>query len=256
MRRPSGATRHHGNLTPGQRATPSRARRARRAGASASDHASPSGRARRSATCTPASAMPHGTMRSNADRSGSQLSAKPCIVTPRATRTPIAATLRSGPRARRPAPRRRCGPSTRTVGSPSSAQTSMSRSSSSTDVGDHVDRLRQPHDRVADELARAVPGDAAAPVDVDDRRAVGRPLPGRRCAGRRCRPARARAAGPSRGRRHRRRRGRAVGAARPRRRRRERSRGPVPAGPSRSGAPPEPRRGDVRLGEDAVRHRP
>ena len=47
---------------------------------------------------TPASRMPHGTIVSYADRSQSQLRAKPCRVTPRATRIPIAATLRSGPR--------------------------------------------------------------------------------------------------------------------------------------------------------------
>jgi hypothetical protein len=39
-------------------------------------------------------------------------------------------------------------------------------------VGDNVDWLRQAHDRVADELARAVPGDFSAPVDVDDGCAV------------------------------------------------------------------------------------
>src|SRR5665811_394623 len=44
---------------------------------------------------TSASGMPHGTMRPNWSRSESQFSAKPCIVTPLATRTPIAATLRS-----------------------------------------------------------------------------------------------------------------------------------------------------------------
>src|SRR5829696_2345526 len=51
---------------------------------------------------TPASAMPHGTIRSNAVRSASQLSAKPCSVTPRWTRTPMAAILRSGPRSSAP----------------------------------------------------------------------------------------------------------------------------------------------------------
>ena len=46
----------------------------------------------------PASRMPHGTMRSYQDRSQSAFSAKPCMVAPRATRAPIAPTLRSGPR--------------------------------------------------------------------------------------------------------------------------------------------------------------
>ena len=40
-------------------------------------------------------------------------------------------------------------------------------------VGDHVDGIGEPHDRVADQLAGTVPGDLAAAVDVDDRSAVG-----------------------------------------------------------------------------------
>ena len=44
----------------------------------------------------PASRMPHGTIRSYQDRSQSAFSANPCMVTPRATRAPIAPTLRSG----------------------------------------------------------------------------------------------------------------------------------------------------------------
>ena len=44
--------------------------------------------------------MPHGTMAANAFRSQSQLSAKPCSVVARDTRTPMAPTLRAG----RPAP--------------------------------------------------------------------------------------------------------------------------------------------------------
>src|SRR5450830_647258 len=44
---------------------------------------------------TSASEIPHGTMRPNWSRSTLQFSAKPCIVTPFAMRTPIAATLRS-----------------------------------------------------------------------------------------------------------------------------------------------------------------
>ncbi len=43
-------------------------------------------------------------------------------------------------------------------------------------MGDDVDRGRQPHDRVPDELSRSVPGDLAPAVDVDDRRAVEGPL--------------------------------------------------------------------------------
>jgi hypothetical protein len=43
-------------------------------------------------------------------------------------------------------------------------------------VADRVDRHGQPHDRVADQLAGPVPGDAAAAIDLDDRRAVDRAL--------------------------------------------------------------------------------
>ena len=144
---------------------------------------------------TPASVMPHGhDPVEPATGRGSQLSAKPCIVTPCATRTPIAATLRSGRRGRRRAARRRCGRRPGRPSTPSSAQTSMSSALEPADVGDHVDRVGQPHDRIADELARAVPGDLAAAVDVDDRGAVGRAAPRARCACRRCRPAGARAA--------------------------------------------------------------
>ena len=98
------------------------------------------------------------------------------MVTPLATRTPIAATLRSGPRssAFTHAPLR---PSTLSVGTPSAAQTAIMRVLEPADVTDDVDRLRQHDDRIAGELARAVPGDLAAAVDVDDRRAVGRALP-------------------------------------------------------------------------------
>src|SRR5262249_12687034 len=50
-----------------------------------------------------------------------------------------------------------------------------------TDIRDDVDwptfaRARQRQNRVPDQLARAVPGDLATPVDVDDGRAVHRPV--------------------------------------------------------------------------------
>ena len=41
---------------------------------------------------------------------------------------------------------------------------------------DDVDRLGQTHDRIPDELPRAVPGDLASAIDVDHGRAVGRPF--------------------------------------------------------------------------------
>src|SRR5690606_11958269 len=47
---------------------------------------------------TPASAIPQGTIWPNQFRSQSALRAKPCMVTPWATRMPMAATLRAGPR--------------------------------------------------------------------------------------------------------------------------------------------------------------
>lgn len=46
----------------------------------------------------PASRMPHGMIRSNQALSGFTFRAKPCIVTPFATRMPIAAILRSSRR--------------------------------------------------------------------------------------------------------------------------------------------------------------
>ena len=45
-----------------------------------------------------------------------------------------------------------------------------------THVRDHVDGTGQVDDRIPDELPRAVPRDLAAPVDLDDGRAVERPL--------------------------------------------------------------------------------
>ena len=118
---------------------------------------------------TPASLMPQGTIRSYHDRSQSQLSASPCMVTPRATRAPIAPTFRSGcpPDAGSHAPER---PSTRIASSPNSAQTPDHRLLEGPHVRHHVHRLAQLHDRVRGELAGAVPGDLAAAVDVDDRR--------------------------------------------------------------------------------------
>ena len=49
---------------------------------------------------TPASVIPQGMIPRNPASVLSQFSAKPCMVTPRCTRTPIAATL-SSPRGRR-----------------------------------------------------------------------------------------------------------------------------------------------------------
>ena len=82
----------------------------------------------RDSEVTPASAIPQGTKRSYQPRSTSQFSAKPCMVTPRLTRMPIAAIFRSGARssARNQTPLR---PGTRAVVTPKSAHTAISASS-------------------------------------------------------------------------------------------------------------------------------
>jgi hypothetical protein len=74
---------------------------------------------------TPASRMPHGTMRSYQDKSQSQFRASPCIVTPRATRAPIAPTLRSGS----PGTQAPLRPATRTAVTPKSKHVRIMASS-------------------------------------------------------------------------------------------------------------------------------
>ena len=93
------------------------------------------------------------------------------------------------------APRRRCGPRPALRGDAELGADVDQHALHAADVGDDVDRVGQPHDRVADELPGAVPGDLAAAVDVDDRACRRRAAPRPRCACRRCRPAGARAAG-------------------------------------------------------------
>ena len=104
-------------------------------------------------------------MWSNKARSGSTLRAKPCIDRPRVTRTPMAQILRgAGPvgvdphaRVARPAARR---------GRPSSARVSITTCSIAVRRGAGTERGAGGHvdDRVADQLARPVVGDVAAPV--------------------------------------------------------------------------------------------
>jgi len=77
----------------------------------------------------PASPMPHGTMRSYQDRSQFAFSAKPCMVAPRATRAPIAPTLRSG-RVSSPGTQAPLRPGTRPVLTPNSAHVRIMASSS------------------------------------------------------------------------------------------------------------------------------
>ncbi len=128
---------------------------------------------------TPASAMPQGTKRSYQPRSTSQLSEKPCMVTPRLTRMPIAATLRSGPAVVG------AQPDPAAAGDPGGGDAEVGadldqRLLDAAYVVDDLDVVGQPDDGVADQLAGAVEGDLAAAVDVDDRRATGveRPLVG------------------------------------------------------------------------------
>ncbi len=132
---------------------------------------------------TPASAMPHGTIAENARRSQSQFSAKPCSVVARDTRTPIAPTLRAGPRLVRwhPHPDRPVDPAGL---QPELGAHVDQRLLKAPNEIHHIERLGQPDDRIADQLAGAVPGDLAAAVGVDDGGAVDRALLGQRAAAR------------------------------------------------------------------------
>ena len=96
------------------------------------------------------------------------------MVTPCATRIPMAPILRSVPLAS-------AAPGAAAPLDPTRGDTEVSadrdhRGLQPADVAHDVDRIRQPDDRVPGDLARTVPGDLAATVDIDDRRAVERPL--------------------------------------------------------------------------------
>ena len=93
------------------------------------------------------------------------------MVTPRLTRIPIAAILRSGPRssARSQTPLR---PGTRAVVDAEVGADRDQRLLDAADVVDDLDVVGERDDRVADQLAGTVEGDLAAAVDVDDRRAA------------------------------------------------------------------------------------
>ena len=180
---------------------------------------------------TPASEMPHGTIAENAARSQSQLSANPCSVVARATRMPMAAILRAGRSAvgRHPHPGAALDP----AGLQAQARAHLDqRFLKAPNEIHHIERLGQADDRIADQLAGAVPGDLAAAVGVDDGRAVDRALVRHRCACPRCTPTGARAAAgcPDR-RRPVRRRARAAAARPPGSRR-------CPAAARRSAWPP------------------
>src|SRR5262249_60497191 len=87
----------------------------------------PGGPAATDSEVTPASLMPQGTILSNQPRSQSQLSANPCMVTPRDTRMPTAPTFRSGPPS--PVIHTPLRPSTLVVTTPASPQHLISASS-------------------------------------------------------------------------------------------------------------------------------
>ena len=123
-----------------------------------------------------ASRIPHGTIRSNHDRSQSQLRAKPCIVTPRDANADgrdlavlhVIAAADPHPTAPR---------------HPLRLESHLSADVDEhllhpAHIGDHVDRVLQRDDRVADQLSGTVPGDLAAPVHVDYGRAVDGPSNG------------------------------------------------------------------------------
>ena len=124
---------------------------------------------------TAASLSPHGTMRSNQARSLSQFRAKPCIVTPRETRMPIAPTwIRSAPVP--PVPGAAGDPDAAAAVDPRRGHAEVGAGPDQgllqgADVGDDIDRLAERDDRVADQLAGTMPGDLAAPVNFDHRRA-------------------------------------------------------------------------------------
>ena len=148
--------------------------------------------------CTPSS--PQGTTQPNGARSLSTLIAKPCVVTPRATCTPIEAILRSP--AQTPV---KSGP---VVGPRAGADARVGerrddRALHRAQVGDDV---VDAHDRIADELAGAVVGHArrrgrCRRCRCPARGTRPRPSAARRdpSAGRACRRAGARAAAACRG---------------------------------------------------------
>ena len=117
------------------------------------------------------SAMPHGTMWSNMARSGSTLRAKPCIERPRVDPHADGADL-PRPAGARPGvdPDARVAASRPTPpGQAEVARASMtSCSTACTWPGRRSGPIGTVEDRVADELARAVVGDVAAPVGPDE----------------------------------------------------------------------------------------
>ena len=130
---------------------------------------------------------PQGRSRRTRRRSGSTLSAKPCMVVPAATRTPIAAILRSGRCSRRP----RAIP--RTGRGPARGQAELGAAARSAPPRAGVrSRRRRPARAAGRSDSRpadpAVPGDLAAAVDLDHRACRRAGVRAVRCASPRCRP--------------------------------------------------------------------
>ena len=123
-----------------------------------------------------ASEIPHGTIRSNGTGRCRSSARSRAWSRPGRPGSPMAAILRSGPRSSAGHPDAAAALDPGVV-TPSSAQTAISASSRRR-TWRRRRPVRQLQDRVADQLARAVPGDLAAAVDVDDRGAVERPLVG------------------------------------------------------------------------------
>ena len=121
--------------------------------------------------------MPHGTMRSNRGQVGVAVEREAVhrhpALDPHADGRHLAfgaTVVRGQPDAgcARPRARRRTGPCPAITAISAS---SRRRTYSTTSMG-----VASAHEGIADELARAVPGDEAAAVDVDDRGAVGGPV--------------------------------------------------------------------------------
>ena len=147
-------------------------RRGRRATASATGSATSSTVMRRPSSAvsdvTPASEMPHGTIDENADEVAVTVERE--AVQRGRPRHPDAdrGDLAGRPRRRRPGTHTPDRPSTRPVARPRLAHTAISESSRRRTNFTTSSGCGQADDRIADQLAGAVPGDLAAAVGVDD----------------------------------------------------------------------------------------
>ena len=126
---------------------------------------------------TPASRMPHGTIRSNAVEIGVAVQGEPVHRHPFGDPDADGGDLALGPPVARRQPDAAASGNPAGVRQPELVHRCAIRACSRirTQV-DHVDRIGERDDRVADQLAGTVPGDPAAAVDVDDRGAVDREI--------------------------------------------------------------------------------